>query len=168
MTDLIRDAIDRAVDVLDAKEAANAAAKAVTKRGRPAVPKLVQHADGKRPTLAIEMELRKDRKTALANVGLGPKLFDFPIEVKEDVPQKLRKSFRRWAEYLEAAKDKADHREREREIVEDIRDRTSDVSEIKRTLEAFQEFMQERAESKRTEEGTLDDGALEIVGGDVD
>lgn len=81
-------------------------------------------------------------------------------------PERIEGSFRRFAEYLEAAATPAEREKRAQEIVDDIKGRVDQAEEIDPACQRFAEFMKERAASRRP-------GALEIssgvhVAGDVE
>lgn len=65
------------------------------------------------------------------------------------VPKKIERSFRRFAEYLEAATDEKDRVHRSQTIVNEIKERVdNNTGEIDAATMAFSDFLRQRAEHK--------------------
>lgn len=178
MVSITRDALQEKLKQLTVEEEELDRKLGKRSRGIARVPDVITHRDGKRPTLAVNDEIRKQEKAA-TNPGLGPQLFKLPEILKrqkldDSVPEKLRKNFSKWAAHIEGAKSKDEQTKREKEVVMDIHDLTQSDSEIRACVEALQAFLEERASSrkasaKKTKTAeVLDLSKLEIVGGDVD
>jgi len=63
-------------------------------------------------------------------------------------PHKIRRSFKRYAEFLDAAKDEEDGKRRAKEIAEDIAERTTSRFEAESFLKELHEFMAAREKAK--------------------
>lgn len=126
MTDIIRDATRLYLEELDRKELIAIEAKQRSeRRGRlPAVPRDFDHPWGTAP-------------------GLG-----FRAKVPETkVPEKIERSFRRFAEYIEASQDKIERDMRAQTVIDEIKSRVDKPEEVDAACVAFSELLRERAKS---------------------
>lgn len=148
--DMVREAINNYVDFLDDKEAKAEGQKTPKKAGIANVPKTVktvEHPWGK-PSLA----------------GLSKALKDANGSKPVDVPEKLRKSFRRWAEFIEGAEDRSDGERRAQVVLDDIRERASGKAEAEACYVQLQDFLRSRKEAH----DVVDIDGISILAGDVD
>jgi len=79
--------------------------------------------------------------------GLGLKPPRPPVRPSEP-PEKIKRSFRRYSEYIESAADKIDAEMRSQTVIEDIKERTASPEEVTLSYEALKEFMKGRAEAR--------------------
>lgn len=153
MNDIVADATEVHLEYLDDKEEKALARKSARKRAGAFVPDPVPHKWGRPPGLGLPSSTKK-----------GAKQYAFSSRVF--VQEKLKRSFRRWAEYIEQAKDRADAERRADTVLEDIRERAASNDEATACYEEFTDFMRERAESRKKEAVEVDEEAE--IAGDVD
>jgi len=132
MNSIIREATLAYLDKLDEKEALREELKQSRKQKGAFVPPIVPHQWGRPPGLGL-------RRMQPISITTPPP----PI-----VATKFKNSFRRWAEFLEQAKDEADSTRRADEIMQDIRDRVKAESEVKSVFAEFQSFLVGRTDAK--------------------
>ena len=113
-------------------------------------------------------KLRRDQtpKTKRA-VGLGKGWRVNPMVTNFTCPEKIRKSFRHYAEYLEQSPDPQSRELRTQTILEDIKERTKNSDEASASYEALQEFLKARDDSKSKPLGVVDVTKIPNVSGDV-
>lgn len=171
MRQILKLALDEKLRALSREEESVVDTLGKRSRGIARVPDVITHRDGKRPTLAVNDEIRKQEKST--NPGLGPQLFKLPEILKQQklddsVPENLRKKLKDWAEHIESAKSASDQTKREKEVVATIQSLTQSESEIRACVEALQALLEERAAAKKKNAEVLDLSKVEILGGDVD
>lgn len=159
MNDIIREATGLYLDTLDEKELARIENKRRRQSKGAYVPQPVEHKWGKPPGLG--------KKTGLASRNNTPPMStpSFTTAVPTEpiaVPKKIERSFRRFAEYLEAAEDKVDAATRAKTISEDIQERTTSSAEADACVQAFKEFMEARRDSQT--KPTIDVGETPLSG----
>jgi hypothetical protein len=147
MTNIIREATFRYLKELDREELIAIEAKQRSeRRGRlPAVPRDFDHPWGAAP-------------------GLG-----FRAKVPETkVPEKIERSFRRFAEYIEASRDKIERDMRAQTVIDEIKSRVDKPEEVDAACVAFSELLRERAKSVGKAGAPRVAVPAAIVEGDVD
>lgn len=138
MNTIIREGTLQRLEELEEQEALYEARKRVKKQRGSIVPDVVQHPWGAPP-------------------GLGMR----------NVPKRLQRSFRRWAEHLDGATTPEDGKVRVQTILTDMRERAVSKEEADACYAEFQKFMGARADARMT---PVDVAELVGVtpGGDVD
>lgn len=154
MNEIIRQAVVQYLEILDDKERAAIEAREAKKRAGAYVPEVVQHRWGTRPN-GLRGNMPKKEKAVSKTADLS----DVPVA------DKLLKSFRRWAEFMESADDKSDAERRASVVMEDIKERASSELEGAACYERFKEFLEERAEAKKKPD-VVDIDRLAFVMGD--
>lgn len=84
------------------------------------------------------------------------------------VPEKLTRSFRRWAEHIEAAEDRSDGERRAEIVLQDMRERCTSDNEVAACYDMFKSFMAERANARRQPAGVVEVGEGVNISGDLE
>lgn len=130
MNDIVRDGLLAHLDKLDEKELhAISEREARAKRGA-AVPVVNESRFGKAPGL-----------------GLRRTIFSASVAATR-IPAKVVNSFRKYAEYLEAASDKIDGNVRAQHVIDDLQDRCASAEEVDAAHDALMDFMKGRSEAR--------------------
>ena len=166
MTDIIRDGMLMRLDQLEAQELSRAQVK------KALLPSLKEHSRDNPKGLGTQMLNPHIPKPTTAPAGLQviKTIADLEGE-KEDVPTKIKKSFRRYAKYIEAGKDEPEQESRAKFVAEEIAERLDgDEAKTRACVTALAEFMEGRTEAKVTAPtetpAKVDDTAK--VAGDLD
>lgn len=135
LVDMVREGIHMRLEQLDEKEILFTETKRMRER-----------------TAAEQRNTR--RPSGLPSTGFGmsgqpPKVEDQVNDMLNKLPpEKIRASFRKWAEYLEASDGKLERKIRMQDIHDEVKERTKSAEEANTSLTAFDEFMAERADAK--------------------
>lgn len=137
MTDIVRDAIIERLDYLDERERARKGTKVLAP-----VPGVVEHPWGKPKGLGP-----RKKSTTADETPASP--FDALKNTPYEVPEKVRKAFRSWAEYMEEADGPVDTEQRVKKIVEDLRQRVTTEKDVESCYVAFVEFCTARKDAEK-------------------
>lgn len=141
MNSLVREATSAYLDLLDIKEAESKKNRLAGRgRGLAHVPDHVTP-QGLGPTRA------EAKNTAPPPSQPPPSPFAALASPPYVIPDKVKKAFRGWAEYLEEADGLVESERRARKIVDDIKERVEE-KDVQPCYEAFVDFCTERKDSK--------------------
>jgi hypothetical protein len=168
MSDIARDGLLLRLDQLDAQVANRSLVKVQIKKAL--LPDLKEHSHDSPKGLGEQMANPHIAPKVKVPDALQPVKTLTDLEGKEDVPAKIKKSFKRYAKYIDEAKDDAEKESRAKFVAEEIAERLDgDETKTRACIVAFAAFMEGRAEAKATAPGSppkIDDSA-DVVG-DVD
>jgi hypothetical protein len=157
MNDIVRQGTLEFLDRLDEQEMLALERKRDKERRGAFVPSVPEHRWGTPPGLG-----RENKEKKMPVMSFLPK----PLE-SAPVPEKLTRSFRRWAEFIEGAEDRSDGERRAETVLQDMYERCEGEAEKAKCYETFKTFMQERKEALEKPTGVVNVGDIAIAG-DVD
>lgn len=150
MNDIVRDGMIARLEFLDEREMLADEAKRARERRGAFVPTVVEHKWG-------------------TPKGLGTKKPLFPSATLTPLPpEKIERSFRRYAEYLETATDKIDRELRTQTVLDDIKERTSSEEEYNASYDALLAFLKAREEARHKPVDVISVNDAITVSGDVE
>lgn len=155
MNDIVRQGTLEFLDRLDEQEMIALERKQAKERRGAFVPSVPEHRWGTPPGLGGNKEKKMPIMSFLPKTD--------PVMI----PEKLTRSFRRWAEFIEAAEDRSDGERRAETVLQDMYERCEGEAEKAACYEAFKVFMQERKEALGKPTGVVNVGDI-AVSGDVD
>lgn len=108
-----------------------------------------------------------EKRPKAKGLGLRKREAFKPIENQPvRIPEKIERSFRRWAEFIEDAAGTADREIRAQTVVSDIRQRTTSEADANAAYTEFKKFLRTRAEERRPQVDVVTIGEIPI-GGDL-
>ena len=140
MNDIVREGTIARLDELEEQEALAIERKRAARSGAP-MP-----------------SVRKPKSTApVPPMFKLPTLSSFlPKTIPASIPEKITKSFKRWAEFIDDAEDNSDGERRGEMVLKDLREKCGDNEEIyKVSLDAFKEMLENRKEAAIVDAGDV-------------